>query len=161
MPSVRIGNDGGDCIIAGGVAYKKVTSPVQPTSGAITATPTTINITGQTFDYDDTGVGGGSNHRYWTPCEIGISKYVAGNQGAAVGVWVNIYTAPSAGVVRLYGGENHDFFFDVKLNGTIIATHRSGNGFRVAWPVGVMQGDIIDVNAGDWVYSIFLPTTYP
>jgi hypothetical protein len=164
---VRIGSDGGDCIIAGGVAYGKVTSPVQPTSGAITATPTIINITGQSFTYDDDNVNGGSNHNVWTPCEMGIANNLAVNQGAATGGWVDIYTAPSTGVIRVWALQYQNSRMDIKKNGTVILTNWLDFIGRAA-AIRVVSGDVIAVYCrnqtygwGTRAYSFFLPSVYP
>jgi hypothetical protein len=165
MAWVRIGVNGGDCIIVDGVAYGKVTVPPQPTSGAITATPDIINIIEREFDYDDSIVWGGNNHRTWSACEMGIALYGDGNQGSVTShnSWANIYTALSAGMVRVYG--QNDVSFRIKLNGTVLTTGASANGIKVSYPIGVVLGDVIDVymNYGSdlTLFSIFLPNVYP
>ncbi len=166
MAWVRIGNDGGACIIVDGVAYGKVTNPVQPTSGAITDTPDVINISEIVFDNDDSNVWHGPNHRTWSACEVGIAKYVPGNQGSVLSqpTWVTLYTAPSAGVVRTYGmGGGDGLNYSIKLNGTILTTTASDRDMGLAYGVGVMSGDVIEVKLGGdrWLYSIFLPNVYP
>jgi hypothetical protein len=167
MANVRIGSDGGDCIIVDGVAYGKVTSPVQPTSGAITATPTIINITEFTFRWDDDGVEWGSNHRTWTACEMGIANNLAVNKGYVVGGWATIYTAPSAGVIRVWVVPYQAGTMDIKNNGTVIVTNWSDH-FSWACPIHVAAGDVIDVwcrhqtyGWGTPAYSFFLPNVYP
>jgi hypothetical protein len=102
MPSVRIGFDGGNVINVAGVLYKKASG--QPSSGAIDTTPTNTGIFAFTFFWDDFSVAYGPTHRTWTACEIGIAGWGTGNQASALcasGTVTYIYTAPSAGVVRL------------------------------------------------------------
>ena len=164
---VRVGSNGGDCIIVSQKAYSKVTDPVQPTSGAITGTPTIINITGQTFRYDDDNVRYGSNHNVWTACEMGIANNLVANKGSASGGWVNIYTAPSAGIVRVWSLPYQSSILDIKKNGTVIVTNWF-DSLSMAAAVQVVTGDVIDVwcrnNPYGWAtpaYSFFLPNVYP
>ena len=165
---VRIGSAGGDCIVVSEVAYGKVTSPVQPTSGAITATPNIINITNfNSFRYDDDRVFQGSNHNVWTACEMGISDNLAVNKGAAAGGWVDIYTVPSAGIIRVWSLQYRSSILDIKKNGTIVVTRWPDSQWQ-SCPIYVAAGDVISVwcrnNPYGWgtqAYSFFLPNVYP
>jgi hypothetical protein len=165
---VRVGSNGGDCIIAGGVAYGKVTSPVQPTSGAITATPSTINITEfNSFRYDDDRVFQGGNHNVWTACEMGISDNLAVNKGSAYGGWVDIYTVPSAGIIRVWSLPYQNSALSIKKNGTIVVTNWPDSQWQ-SCPIYVVAGDVIAVSCHNqtygWptpAYSFFLPNVYP
>ena len=169
----RIGFDGGDVINVAGVLYKKASG--QPSSGAIDTTPTDTGISAFTFFWDDHSVVNGPTHRTWTACEIGIAGWGTGNQASA---WCQshtvtyIYTAPSAGVIRLRSRSNNFYSTAIYINGVWAAqgdfaganpwpnTGRYGPG---AWPVAA--GDIVQgwENRGipQTIDIWFLPNVYP
>lgn len=173
MAKVRIGNDGGACIIVEGVPYSKVTDPVQPTSGAINASPTTINISSYTWSYDDLNVWNGSEHRTWTPCEMGICKYVAGNQDTVqIPKWsheyVLLYTAPSDGIIRVWSDLGQQWPLAIAINGVLMLNVTGIDLQGRARALRVAEFDEITIAELDWVldadkwaYSFFLPDVYP
>ena len=171
MTKVRIGYNGGDCIIVAGVPYSKVTSPVQPTSGAINASPTTINISSYGWRYDDIGVEWGGNHNPWTPCEMGISHYIPANVSTVTlvtaYVYYTLYTAPSAGILRTHMPGDYTTGDCWRVNGTPVfckgGTMR-GTTYANSIALGLALGDVVSCrsqNAGNIAYGYFLPSVYP
>jgi len=173
MTKVRIGYDGGDCIIVAGVPYSKVTSPVQPTSGAVNASPTTINISSYFWRYDDIGVEWGGNHNPWTPCEMGISHYIPANVSTVAvvpaNVWYTLYNAPSAGTLRTYIGDVNGTI-SWKVNGTVVFTKTDWTGDRGMYyfasiALQLALGDVVSCRTdradASGAYGYFLPNVYP
>jgi hypothetical protein len=171
MANKRIGNDGGNCIIVDGVAYKKVTVPAQPTSGAIDSVPTIINISQYTFSWDDSNARFGLDHNIWTPCEMGIAFNLAVNHGVATlagnGVYVAFYTAPSEGVFRYFGGIANFETVQIKINGVWVQHGAAPMDIQVdAHALRVSTGNVITLapntnRPGNQVQGYFLPNVYP
>jgi hypothetical protein len=168
MPSIRLGNNDGNTISLNGVIYRLAAD--QPTAGAITDVPTVANIAGQTWTYDDSNVPGGSNHRTWDSNEMGVCTYGTGNQGGPVtltndNTFYNMYTAPSAGIVRVYGTWGGGEHYDVKVNGSTVLSNVVADDYGHSQAVRVAVGDVVSFSrrgAGSQsAYSLFLPDVYP
>jgi len=167
MPSVRIGFDGGSVINVAGVIYAKATG--QPSSGAVTTVPTDYGIEANEYEYDDSKVRYGSNHRTWTACEQGISRYGAGNQSQTeviAATKTDIFTTPSSGTLRLYSSWSTGGYLYVYVNGAQVFYDESsipGYGYLQSAAFILGSGSVVAVKVAHaaTIYAWFLPNVYP
>jgi len=168
VSTVRISTDGGAVIDVSGVIYTQHAG--QPTLGLVTDTPTHTNIAAKTWTYDDSNVNGGSNHITWTAVEMAVCLYGTGNQGGPVTLtndhtFYNMYTASSAGTVRVYGTWGNGEHYDIAVNGYTILLNLVADEYAHSQAVGVRAGDTVSFSrrggGSQSAYSLFLPNSYP
>ena len=159
MANMKFLNDHGQVIVHDGVPYRKLSG--QPSMGMPNASLQSgdlTNIQEYTWTYDDSNVSGGSDHRIWTAEEMAVASLPQFN----VTHWSyagtrTLFTAPSAGVCRLWGS-NVTWY----VNGQVLSVVASSQVDASA--IKVLQNDVISETTGQpsgTGYVKFIPFVWP
>jgi len=164
-PNILLGNDAGETAYIDGIVYRRL--PEQPQLGIPNKSiqPGDVqNIQPFTWNYDDSNVFEGENHRTWSGVEVGVSTYVGGNGGSvqaqSSGWSATLLTAQGSGVVRLWGYNNNINFL---VNNVSIFTISSAVSQENAFAYRLVEGDVLRVTIGGWPNTAnwqFLPDIY-
>jgi hypothetical protein len=178
MSTIYLTSDAGDVFYdasADKCYHKAAANPVcQPPDTSLGAGDAT-GVAAVTFELDDSGVSGGTNHRTWTACQMCVALHVSGNQAEveclANGTKYTLFTAPSAGVLRCWisdwgggtGGNDKIYVNDGLFSTGQMVTNL---GYRPSGPLA--SGDVVKVELNDMnvgttsiVSGIFCPFVYP
>ena len=179
MSTIYLPNDAGDVFYdssADECYHKAATNPVCHPADASLGAGDVTGVSGVTHALDDSGVYEGSTHRTWTACQMCVALHVSGNQGEETiyddSGAVDVFTAPSAGVARVWtashSGDTNYVRVNVKVNGTNVLSSIQLVTNAYYYPVRLASGDVLAVEPVGWgadgeltARVIFCPYVYP
>jgi len=145
MANMKFLNDHGQVIVHDGVPYRKLSG--QPSIGVPNATTLPddlFDVQAYTWTYDDSNVSGGSDHRIWTAEEMAVaslSQFDITGPSLSGGTHT-IFTAPGAGVCRLWGWDGFTWYVNGQLLSGVASSQVDARALKV------IQNDVISISSG-------------